>query len=100
MPDARAAAHGPLKLSCTSVLLGTTSDHVSPSPRTRSLSPAGDQLNAWTAVVSNSWRGNPDSLTIHNPAGAPSAPFVAKATQCLSGRGEPVLNRIVWLRSS
>src|SRR5260370_8376569 len=68
------SGHVPLKLSWTVPLPGKNSDHVSPSPWMRSRSPLGDQLNVCTGLSSNSWRGNPASLTIPNPPGPPPPP--------------------------
>src|ERR1700730_4844034 len=66
----------------------------------RSLSPSGDKLKDWTEALPNSWRGNPDSLTIHSPPDEPAVLLAAKATQRRSWRIEPVLKTRLWARTS
>src|SRR5258708_3894624 len=100
MPAARAAAHVPRKLKCVVPPPGVNSDQVSLSPWIKRRSPPGDQVKEWTGLPSKSWRGNPASLTIHNPPGFPSDPLVAKASQPLRALGAPVVNRTVWSRPS
>ena len=93
MPAPRAAAHVPLNLSGVVLAPGMNSDQVWPSPWIKSLSPAGAQLNACTALSCSSSRGKPESLTIHNPPATPPAPTVLKVSQFLKRRGGPVVKR-------
>src|ERR1700674_462189 len=95
MPDASAAAHVALNPSGAGSWPGVNRDHASPSPSRSSLSPSGDQLNEWTAPLANSFRGKPDSLTIHNAPGVPSALAVVKATQWRRGRTAPVVQAML-----
>ncbi len=97
-PAASAAAHVPLNGSDVEPTPGVNADQVPPAWITRL--PSGDQLNDSTEGVSNSWRGKPDSFTIHTPPEEPSASAVANATQWRSGRAMPVWKTKLWSRNS
>src|SRR4030081_161235 len=89
---ARAAAHVALIVNGVEPTPGENSCHVLPSICASNESPAGAQPKALTAPASNSWRGNPDSLTIQSPPCAPNVVLVENVIQPCRGRIGPVLN--------
>src|SRR3989442_10717067 len=91
-PLASEAAHAALNVRRVALPPGVKCHQASFGPWISSESPPGDQLKEGTALLSNSSRGNPRSLTIHNPPAGPSGPAGANAIQWLSGCSAPVGN--------
>src|SRR5258708_31493468 len=86
IPGARAAAQMPWKVSGVEPAPGVKRCHVLSSIWANSESPDADHPNAVTALESKSWRGNPDSFTIHSPLCDANLLVVEQVTQPGTGR--------------